>query len=575
MAMISHGPTTGDERSGLNGRTALQHWLALLTTVSASAVYAQGGGAQVPVTTLSSSAVGPHIVRTLPSLPYGLVLRSGTFTPSGKILVSYQEVGAADPREIKLATIDDDGRNFRPFFVQRIPDRPKDNGIRFMVFQDNKRIYLGDFVVECATSLETCKSPKLLPVAYPAEVASGDHIGHRWSEMIIAPDNRHVAWTTLLSNYAAVVLVGELERKGQGYVIARPQIVSTLDPFVVDPRHAEGVLPQVVRGGEVKQFVHAGTGISLAGAVRRDTPDTVVQHLGSGEVEPITDTPGYTETTIFSPDERLGMTMATRFSVVDPAILGLVPRPYPASLNMGLSMFAYTYAVTGVRASRPGNVGLALIDIQASKAQQQYTGLNLNTSPDWVFRSPMSWRPGGKKALWVEGARGAGAASNGQGDRRIQIVDLPDYRPGAVVKVRAFPAAIPYATSDLSVIPGLVKKSRDIDVKVYCRVSGQIAYRRTPTHIEKTYTNYSDDGRAIYAGRETTDLNPTGTSTYVTDLRVTGAKTGAMDLKLSFGPLGGERPARINFDRDASGVPLTHGFAEYDGQRLTVETLAP
>src|SRR3546814_8148812 len=66
--------------------------------------------------------------------------------------------------------------------------------------------------------------------------------------------------------------------------------------------------------------------------------------------------------------------MTTRFSEkTDPAILGLLPRPYPDSLNMGLSMFAYTYAVTGVRREREGNIGPALIDIGASKRSEEHT----------------------------------------------------------------------------------------------------------------------------------------------------------------------------------------------------------
>src|SRR3546814_20569348 len=103
---------------------------------------------------------------------------------------------------------------------------------------------------------------------------------------------------------------------------------------------------------EVQQFVHSGTALSVVGAVHRDVPDSVVQDLITGRVQAITDTPGYTETTIFSPDERLGITMTTRFSEkTDPAILGLLPRPYPDSLNMGLSMFASNFAVTVRRRS--------------------------------------------------------------------------------------------------------------------------------------------------------------------------------------------------------------------------------
>lgn len=536
----------------------------VVAAVLASTAVAQ---AQVSQTPAVQSSIGRHHVRTLP-LNSDIVLSSGTYTPSGKVLVAYAKPGAADERDLNLAIVDDDGRNFRTFFSQRLPERPKDNGVRYMVFEDNRRIFLGDFILECAPSIDACDKSTLLPVEYPREVASGDHIAHRWSEMVIAPDNRHVSWTTLLSNFSAIVFTGELEKNSAGYVIARPQIVSTSDPFKPDPKHADGVIPQTLRGGEVKQFVHGGTALSLAGAVRRDLPDSVVQHLATGQVEAITDTPGYTETTIFSPDERLGITMSSRFSSADPAILGLIPRPYPASLNMGLSMFAYTYAVTGVRKSRPGNIGPALIAIEPSKTVDGYTGINLSTDKDWVFHSPISWHPGSKKGLWVEGLRGKDA-------RRLQIVELPDYQAGPAVAPQATPDSIPYASPDLSVVPGLAAKSSNIDVKVYGKASGHIVYRRTPSSIEKTYVNYSDDGRNIFVGREVMQLNPRAFSTYKADLRLSGDKAGAMNLKMTFGPLGGDLPARLVFDKDASGAPLSRGYAEYDGRRLNVESLAP
>jgi len=511
--------------------------------------------------------IGRTQIRTL-SLGPDMIPRSGTYTPSGKVLVSYQTPGNSDPRQVSLAIVDDDGRNARTIFSQRVPDRPKDNGIRFMVFSDNRRVFLGDFILECAPSLDACAKSTLLPVQYPSEVADGDHIGHRWSEMIIAPDNRHVAWTTLLSNYAAVVLTGELWREGGGYVIAKPRIISTLNPFKPDPEHPDGIIPQTVRGGEVKQFVDGGSAISMAGAARRDLPDSVVQHLASGQVEPITDTPGYTETTIFSPDERLGLTMTTRFSTADPAILGLLPKPYPTSLNMGLNMFAYTYAVTGVRAGRQGSIGPALIEIDASKTQDNYVGVNLNTQKEWVFHSPMSWRPDGKKGLWIEGLRGGDA-------RRIQIVELPDYRPGPTIKTKPTPDVISYASSDLSIIPDLVKTSRDIDAKVYGRASGYIQYRRTATSIDKTYVDFSDDGKGIYSGHETMRSNPRGASVYTAQVKLTGPKSGAMDLQITYGPLGGDHPASLVFAPDATGKPATRGYAEYDGQRLMADSLEP
>jgi hypothetical protein len=542
--------------------------IGLISTLSITAGCTHGLIAEDPATSASSS-FGRYEVATIPFEP-GIAIRSATYTPSGKVLVSYRSEEAQGSRHVNLATADDDGRNLRQFFSGTIPERPKDNGIRFMVFPDNRRIFLGDFVLECETSLETCDDPALLPVEYPAEVASGDHVSHRWSEMIVAPDNRSVAWTTLLSNYSALVFTGALERTGTGYRIVNPQIVSTLDPFVPDPKHPDGVIPQTIRGGEVKQFVHGGTAISLAGGIKRDIPDSTVLHLPTGRMEAITDTPGYTETTIFSPDERLGVVMTTRFSEpTDPAILGLMPRPYPDSLNMSLAMLAYTYAVTGVRTVRPGNIGPALIDISASKASGLYRGLNLNTHPEWVFRSPMSWHPDGTRVLWPEGLRGTS-------ERRIQVLSLLDRQPAAPVPARQTPLSVPYATSDLSEVEKYARASQDIDVKVYGRASGHITYRRTPDRrIEKTYVDFSDDGRHVYSGSERMEADPLGRSTYVADVRLTGPNPGVMALKMTFGPIPGSPPAQIIFGPDASGQPLTHGYVEYDGKRLEVADLIP
>jgi len=507
----------------------------------------------------------------LATVPFaqGEQLISATYTPSGKVLVAYRSHAGGDERDLTLATMNDDGSALRPFFSGRIPERPKDNGLRFMVFPDDRRIFLGDFVIECATPLETCEKAGLIPVLYPSEIADGDHIAHRWSEMVIAPDNRHVAWTTLFANFSAAVFTGTLQRQGDSYRITAPRIVSTREPFAADPRHADGVIPQPVRGGEVKQFVRGGTALSLVGAIRRDLPDSVTLDLASGGLQAVTDTPGYTETTIFSPDERLGLTMTTRFSAqTDPAILGLMPRPYPAALNMGLSMFAYTYAVTGVRSSREGSIGPALVDIAASQRQDGYLGKDLGTEAGWVFNSPLSWNPDGKRGMWIENRRGSST-------KRIRMVRLPEYRPGPAVKARATPERMAYASSDMTEVPKLADQAKAVNVKVYGRTSGYIAYERTAATISKTYVDFSDDGAAVYNGRETTHVHPAGASTYEADIVLAGPKPGEMKLKVTFGPLSGARPSAIDFSRDGQGQPRSGGFASYAGQRLEVTSLVP
>ena len=526
---------------------------------------------------VAASTIGDVLVASIP-FETELRVRSATYTPSGKVLVSY---AASDntPRDvINLAVMDDNGENFSPFFSQTVVDRPRSNGIRYMVFADNRRIFLGDYIIECTPDIDHCVDAKLLPVEYPAQIAGGEYISHRWSEIIVAPDNQHVAWTTLLSDYSALAFTGALEKGDSVYRIVRPRMIGTVEPFLADPNSPDRVIPNLIRGGEVKQFVHGGSAISLVGMKEGNTPDSVVQYLTSGELEQITHTPGYTETTIFSPDEKLGVTMSTRFSpATDLAILGLLPRPYPVSLDMGLSLFHYMHSVTGVRTARAGNVGPVLIDIAESKRDTNYRGINLNTDEDWVFISPLSWHPGGRKAMWIEGRRGTR-------ERRIQLLYLPDYTPRAAVAATTTPDDIPYALTDLSLLDAVIRRKGNVDVRVDGKHSGYIHYRRTSAGItsgliEKSYVNFSDDGERFYTGTEKMLSAPGSDSVYTAEVQMFGkgggSPRGAMDLKLTFGPLRGQLPAEIIFVAVESGKPQSYGYSEYNGTRLSVDTLIP
>lgn len=517
----------------------------------------------------ASPDIGRVEVETIP-FPSGLELRSGTYTPSGRVLVSYDDGTSTGPRDIRLATMADDGSDLRPFFAADIPVRPKDNALRFMVFPDNRRILLGDFVIECARSLDDCPDPNLVPVIYPREVSEGEHLAHRWSEIIVAPDNRHIAWTTLFTGFSALAFTGELKREADAYVVVDTRIVGTLDPFRPDPDHADGVLPNLVRGGEVKQFVKGGKAISLVGAGRYDLPDSVVQHLDTTALDIITQTPGYTETTIFSPDERLGITMSAQFSEEsDLAILGLMPRPYPGALSIDVSMVAYIYSVLGVRRAREGSIGPVLIDVAASRADPDYRGIDLHREPDWVYHSPMSWHPDGRSAMWVEGRRP-------HAPLRLRAVRLPDREVGPGVPTAITPHDIPYACADLSLVEPFAHQARQADVRVYGRHSGHIDYRRAADGTTtKSYEQFSDDGRSIFSGSERMVANPAGRSVYTADITLSGERHGRMDLTMVFGPLGGPLPAQIIFEADDAGRPASHGYAEYEGRRLEVADLRP
>ncbi len=317
-----------------------------------------------------------------------------------------------------------------------------------------------------------------------------------------------------------------------------------MEPFPDDPDNPGAVIPvQPHINGEVKQFVHGGEGISVVGGKELVTADSTVIRLATGDLDQITYTPGYDETTIFSPDERLGMVMTTRFSpATDLGIFGLMPRPYPVSLNMNLNRYMYTHGVTGVRGDREGNIGPALIDIERSKTEPGYLGIKLATDKDWVYRSPMEWAPNSKMAAWPE------LSQNGEGTR-IRIVELPGYQPGEPVATVQTPV-MPGSTTDLSKAFEYQDLQADIDVIVNGKHGGYLTFTQVKrfggvfsTH-EKWYFNFSDDGDAVYNGYEKMDAFLGGNSVYTADITRTGSKPGVMKLKATFGPLGGVKMSR-------------------------------
>ncbi|MFD2430628.1 hypothetical protein ACFSUK_26245 [Sphingobium scionense] len=63
---------------------------------------------------------GQPVIRTL-TLPADMRPQSATYTPSGRILLTYARPGESDPRQINLAIMDDDGSHIRPVFSGTIP----------------------------------------------------------------------------------------------------------------------------------------------------------------------------------------------------------------------------------------------------------------------------------------------------------------------------------------------------------------------------------------------------------------------------------------------------------------------
>lgn len=504
---------------------------------------------------------------------------SATYTFSGSVLVAFKK---ADDPQVKeywnIAVVNDDGSAFRTIFTGPIPKHPKANGIRFMVFADNKRVLLGDYVLECDPDIDHCQRATLVPVHYPWQYEQDPRTMNHWSEIIIAPDNEHISWTILRTDIGAAVGLGVLKRTPDTYVIEKAQIISTIKFFEADPANPGYLLAQPLRGGEVKQFVWGGTAISAVGAKNGAITDSVVQELASGDIIQITQTPGYDETTIFSPDECLGMVMSTRGSKkTDPAVFGLLPRPRGGLATQGLIQHLYMYAVAGVRSFRQGNIGPVLIDLERSMYEPGYQGVVLNEEDAWVYHSPMSWHPDGKKAMWLEGLRG----THGQ-QIRVRKVELLDYQPKPPVPTQRTPDEIPYSLKADAAVESLRNTpSLDIEGKIAGRHSGHIAYVRQGQQpapalmgsIQTSYVNFSDDGQTFYNGFEKSQYSFMGESVYEADLAMSGAQQGEMKLRATFSQASYEKPPRLLFEPAEDGKPKSYGYASCNGVQLNIEDL--
>ncbi|WP_415853293.1 hypothetical protein [Sinomonas sp. G460-2] len=508
---------------------------------------------------------------------------TATYTFSGKVFVLYRT--DEHPRSedwYHAAVLNDDGTDFTNIFSGPIPEHPKANGIRHMPFADNRRVLLGDYVLECSPDIDTCTRAELVAVEYPWGLEQDPMTSHHWSEIIVSADNEHIAWTILRNDMGAAVALGHLTRAHDRYIIEDPVVISSTERFAADPGREGCVVPLPIRGGEVKQFVRGGTAISSAGGKNAFLTDSVVQDLTTDEVVRVTRTPGYDETTIFSPDERLGLVMTSRASQrTDPAVLGLVPRPHGILSGMDLAWIVYQYAVSGVRSFREGNIGPVLIDIERSMSEPGYQGVALN-DPDesWVYVSPMSWHPSGRKAMWPEMLRGSERPGVYR-QIRVRVAHLVDHEPSAPVPVRPTPLAVPYGMAGEAAERVLRGPAEHLRAgRIAGQHSGHLDFESQPGNFSEglaasvttTYVDYSDDGRTFYNGWERTLSSFAAESVYAADLDVTGDESGEMSLRATWSSL--RDGTRLLFGPAEDGLPKSHGFARYGGQVLKVEDLA-
>ena len=509
----------------------------------------------------------PHL-RNVPLPGHIWQLRSGTYTSTGSVLVIYREAGDA-PTYYRLATVQDDGSGFHPFFEHDLPKKTGANGIRFMIFADGKRILLGDWIIECAPDLDHCEHAELVPLIYPP-IDQGRHPNAmRWSEIIVSPSCTHMAWTALNGFDGAVNRIGRLVRTADSYVLEDVKIISTMDFLVPDEQHEGAVRRGVVRGGELKQFVRGGRAVSEAGmAEGTRIADSVIQDLDGNDIRRITRTCCYDETTIFSPDERLGMVMTTRFSPkTNCAVLAWLPRPFMGQSVRGTTLPVYMMSVAAGRSTPGVNIGPALIDIKRSMNEELYMGADLSDPEGkWCYHSPMSWHPGSKKALWVERTYDNVEDAD---KSRLRIVEIPDYEPGEPVPAAEVPENIPYAVPN-----GMEKAERRPQGLVYAvgAHSGTFRMETKGADTLSVYENYSEDGLTTYNGTERFTRDAGG-CTYEAHVTAEGQEAGCMDLRLRFAQPNMWSMARVDFSPAADGRPASCGEVTWRGKTLNVDIM--
>ncbi|HPP10748.1 MAG TPA: hypothetical protein PLK41_07150 [Defluviitoga tunisiensis] len=534
------------------------------------------------------NGLGRIKVSTIP-LPNTIKVVSATYTYSGKVLIQYKTEKDLTIKDFfNIAIVDDDGNNFKNIFSGFIKKHKKSNGIRLLPFEDNKRVLLGDYILECYPDIDNCQNVKLLRLTYPWFIRYDPYIMLLWSEVIISPDNEHVVWTTLRFNSGSANFLGTLKRKKDKYVIINTHIISDIVSFKKDKKNKDYIIPQIIRGGEVKQFVRGGKAITLVGSMGGGISDSTLEDLETGEVMQITNTPGYNETTIFSPDEKLGIVMSTRGSKkTDPAIFCFLPRPYYRYYVTSLIVFPiYMYAVAGVRYFREGNIGPVLIEIEKSVNQESYQGVLLNDPEEkWVYVSPMSWHPSSKKAMFLEMMRGSFDRETGLPQLRVRKVELLDYKPSKIVQPTRTPDNISYSTKGFrAIIKYLFPPKMSGSFKIAGKYSGYIEYIRRQEKGQKAflkgeaelkYINFSDDGKRFYNGIEKVNYSYMGETMYEADVKMTGEEEGEMKLRATFSKIYGDTPSRLLFEKAEDGKPKSYGYVKYKGITLNIEDLLP
>ena len=489
-------------------------------------------------------------------LPEDIIIDDGHYLYDGNIFINYKR---NNTNYTYFGVISDDGKNFKELYGAEFIVSDLANGIRVIPFRDNKRIYLGDYVFECSDStknISSCEKGVLIEVHYPQELVDHTYTYKIWSEMVVAPDNKHVAWTSLNKACGAINFLGKFERRENYYEIVDSKIISTIRFLEPDPNNETILIPKIPRGGEIKQFIEGGNALSLVGTLSDTFVKSVYQSLINDDHYAFSHETGYDETSILSPDEKLGITMSTRFSPnTSMSILGFMPRPYCSLTLSKIAENVYNYAVGGVRKFRKGNIGPVLFEKEKSMKDPNYHGIDLHDKEEkYIYCSPISWHPSNLKALWPEVLKGTTT-------RRLRKLEINGYNPSSYPENKETTDNVPYALS----LDELKKISYETENNgiITGKHSGFIEYYNSGVGskqtVKLTYVNYSDDGKKFYNGEEFYEGEREVNYAYTSKVILSGSETGETNFKLVF-------------DKDSNLIKSkTEGFAKYGDKTITVD----
>ena len=490
-------------------------------------------------------------------LPEDIIIDDGHYMFDGNIFICYKR---STTNFTYFGVISDDGKNFKELYGEEFIVSPLANGIRLIPFRDGKRIYLGDFVFECndtTKNISSCEKGVLIPVNYPEEVVNNTDTYKTWSEMVVAPDNIHVAWTSLNMACGAVDFLGKFKRTENSYEIEESKIISTINFVEPDPTDESILITKIPRGGEIKQFIEGGNALTLVGTQPDEFVKSVYQSLKTEEVYTYSHEPGYDETSILSPDEKLGITMSTRFSPkTNMAIFGLMTRPHCSLVLSKIVESVYTYAVTNVRKTRKGNVGPVLFVKEKSINDPNYHGIDLHdTEEKFVFCSPISWHPSNLKAIWPE-------VEKGTSNRRLRKLEISNYTPSAYPKIENTTDNVPYAL-DMSEMDN-IHFDKKTNGTIKGKKSGEIIYYNSgfssiKQTVKITYVNYSDDGKKFYNGEEEFIGDRTSKNVYKSNVILSGSESGQNNFTITFN-------TKSDLIKEE-----TEGYASYGGKTIKAE----